>query len=409
MKILFLTQWFDPEPFFKGINYVKKLQETGHKVQVLTGFPNYPSGKVYDGYKIRLWKDEVIGDISILRTFLYPNHDNSSVKRAINYLSFTFSSTIFGIFKLKKPELVYVYHPPITVGITALILKRIWKVPYVYEIQDIWPDTLRATGMVNNKYLMRLIDRLCTIIYKNADRLTVISPGFKDKLISMGINPEQIDVIYNPCDETSNYPRKGNQQLAKKLKLNGKFNIIFAGNMGRAQALEAVLKSAELVQNNYPEIQFVFIGGGIDENRLRNCAKDLNLNNTLFLERVPLSKIGDIIALADIALVHLKGDPLFKITIPGKTQTYMASSKPIIMGVEGDAANLVIKANAGLACIPEDPKSISDAVLKLYNLPKEELINLGKNGRKYYESELSLDVMFQKLNKVFDKAIKSYL
>ena len=408
MKILFISQWFDPEPFFKGINYVKRLNRRGHDVHVLTGFPNYPNGIIYDGYKVRLWQHELIEKISVLRTYLYPSHDNSSVKRAINYLSFAFSATIFGIIKLKKPDLVYVYHPPITVGITALILKRIWKVPYVYEIQDIWPDTLRATGMVNNKYLMRIIDRLCTIIYKNADRLTVISPGFKDKLISMGINQEKIDVIYNPCDETSSYPRKGNQQLAKKLKLNGKFNIMFTGNMGKAQALESVLKSAELVQNNYPEIQFVFIGGGIDENYLRNCAKELNLDNTLFLERVPLSKIGDIIALADIALVHLKRDPLFKITIPGKTQTYMASSKPIIIGVEGDAANLVIKANAGVTCIPEDHKSICDAALKLYNLPKEELIKMGKNGRKYYESELSLDVLFQKLDEVFNKAIRSY-
>lgn len=408
MRILFVTQWFDPEPFFKGINYVKRLMEKGHDVQVLTGFPNYPNGKVYEGYKIRLLQHENMDGVSVMRTVLYPSHDNSAIKRIINYFSFAFSSSLLGILKINKADIVYVYHPPVTVGITALIFKKFWKVPYIYEIQDIWPDTLKATGMVNNQFILKIIEKLCNIVYKNADRIIVISPGFKKKLVSKGINDSKIDVIYNPCDETNIYPRKKDEALAMELGLFGKFNVLFTGNMGKAQALESVLRSAEIIMNKFSKIQFVFIGGGIEENYLKNCAKDMKLTNALFLKRVPLSEIGKIIALADVVLVHLKDDPLFEITIPGKTQSYMASGKPIIMGVKGDASDLVTRANAGIICKPENPKSISDAIETAYNMIEEELINLGKNGRRFYESELSLEVMLNQLNNIFHEAVHNY-
>ena len=172
MKILYLTQWFDPEPFFKGINYVKKMKKKGHHVEVLTGFPNYPTGKLYDGYKIKLWKKEKINGISVIRTALFPSHSRSKIGRIINYFSFAMSSTLFGLIKIKNNfDLIYVYHPPITVGLTALIMKFIWRIPYIYEIQDIWPETLRATGMVQNNFTINFIGKLCELVYQGADKL----------------------------------------------------------------------------------------------------------------------------------------------------------------------------------------------------------------------------------------------
>ncbi|MDC5554921.1 glycosyltransferase family 4 protein, partial [Acinetobacter baumannii] len=174
MKILLLTQWFDPEPTFKGLAFAKELQRQGHEVEVLTGFPNYPGGKIYDGYKLKLYQREQIDGISILRVVLYPNHDNSALKRIFNYISFAFMAMLFGIFATKKADIIYAYHPPLTVGIAAVFIKFFRRIPIVYDIQDMWPDTLKATGMLNNQRLLNIIGSVCQLVYKFVDHIVVL-------------------------------------------------------------------------------------------------------------------------------------------------------------------------------------------------------------------------------------------
>ena len=154
MRILLLTQWFDPEPTFKGLAFAQELKKQGHEVQVLTGFPNYPGGKIYDGYKLKLYQREVVEGISILRVALYPSHDSSVLRRIFNYISFAFMAMFFGIFTIKKIDVIYAYHPPLTVGIAAICIKFFRRIPIVYDIQDMWPDTLKATGMLNNDNIL---------------------------------------------------------------------------------------------------------------------------------------------------------------------------------------------------------------------------------------------------------------
>ena len=156
-EILLLTEWFDPEPTFKGLFFAKKLIEQGFKVRVLTGFPNYPGGKIYEGYKLRLYQKEYIDGVEIIRVPIFPSHDKSSFKRALTYFSFFLFSVLFGMF-LRRPNLIYAYHPPITTGLSAIILKKIYRVPLVYDIQDLWPDTLHSTGMINNRHLLNFIN-----------------------------------------------------------------------------------------------------------------------------------------------------------------------------------------------------------------------------------------------------------
>ena len=405
MRILFLTQWFDPEPMLKGLTFAKALRERGHEVEILTGFPNYPGGKVFPGYRIRPFLREVMEGIPVLRVPLYPSHDTSAIRRVANYATFALSAATIGAAAVKPADVMYVYHPPATVALPAIMIHGMRRIPFVYDIQDLWPDTLSATGMVKNGFLTGFVDRWCRMVYRAASKIVVLSPGFKDMLVHRSVPKEKIEVIYNWCDEDQIPKTPKNESLAKELGFSGRFNVLFAGTMGKAQALEAILDAAGRVGGRIPEIQFVFVGGGIDVDRLREIARERRLNNVLFLPRRPVAEIGEILNLADVLLVHLKDDPLFRITIPSKIQAYLAVGRPILVGVRGDAADLVRAAGAGVDCEPENPESISEAVEKLYRMPRAFLDEMGNNGHRYYRKELSLSVGVSRFEKVFQAAV----
>ncbi len=405
MRILFLTQWFDPEPMFKGLVFAKALRERGHEVEILTGFPNYPGGKVFPGYRIRPFLREVMDGIPVLRVPLYPSHDTSAIRRIANYATFALSAASIGAAAVKTADVMYVYHPPATVALPALMIRGLRRIPFVYDVQDLWPDTLSATGMVNNKSLIGLVDRWCRMVYRAASKIVVLSPGFKDVLVHRSIPEEKIEVIYNWCDEGQFPKAPKNESLAKELGFSGRFNVLFAGTMGKAQALEAVLDAAGRIGGRIPEVRFVFVGGGVDADRLKRIAQERRLNNVLFLPRRPVSEIGEILNLADVLLVHLKDDPLFRITIPSKIQACLAVGRPILVGVLGDAADLVRTAGAGVGCQPENPESISDAVEKLYRMPRVLLEEMGNSGHSYYRKELSLSIGVSRFEKVFLSAV----
>lgn len=396
-----LTQWFDPEPTFKGLAFAKELVRLGHEVEVLTGFPNYPGGKLYDGYKVRLLQREIIDGISVLRVPLYPSHDGSALKRIANYISFAFSAAFIGALLVKPADIMYVYHPPATVGFAASVIGMVRRIPFVYDIQDLWPDTLAATGMLNNSGILKLVDSGCRFIYRQAAKIVVLSPGFKEMLVSRGVPSEKIEVIYNWCDEANIQQKEAAAGLDEKFGLSGRFNIVFAGTMGKAQALDSVLDTAKIIGISQPRVQFVFVGGGIEVERLKQRTVALALPNVLFLPRMPMQEIGTILTRADVLLVHLRDDPLFKITLPSKTQAYMAAGRPILMAVRGDAANLVENSKAGLTCIPEDSQSIAEAVEQFCSMSRQELDSMGERGRNFYEKELSLAVGANKFDSVF--------
>lgn len=405
MRILMLTQWFQPEPFYKGVPFARELVGRGHEVEVLTGFPNYPGGKVYPGYRIRAFQREVIEGIPVTRVPLYPSHDRSSLGRIANYASFAFSSALAALLTMKKPDVVYVYHPPATIGLAAVTISFLRKVPFVYDVQDLWPDTLAATGMIRNKNVLSVIGWWCRAVYASAARVVVLSTGFKERLVQRGVPANKVEVIYNWADNDMESAREPDQELARELGAEGKFNVVFAGTMGKAQGLDAVLGAAELLAGKKYPIRFVFVGGGIDVERLKTEVEARHLMNVVFLPRLPLAEIGTVLDAADVLLVHLKDDPLFAITVPSKTQAYMAAGKPILMAVRGDAANLVSEAAAGIVCPPENPPEIADAVERLFLLPVGDRMILGRNGREYYEKYLSLSKGVDQFERIFFEVV----
>lgn len=400
-RILLLTQWFDPEPTFKGLVFAKELMRQGFEVEVVTGFPNYPGGKIYPGFRVKWLQREVKNDVHITRVPLYPSHDQSAIKRVLNYLSFAASSLVYCLFIASRPNVVYAFHPPLTVGLTASLISLLRRIPVVYDIQDMWPDTLRATGMINNTHALSVVAKFCHWVYRSVDHLVVLSPGFKRLLTQRGVPEKKIDIIYNWADEIALQAPQG--QLPVNFPKSDRFRILFAGNMGKAQALDAVLDAALLLQQRNSNVSFVLLGGGIEVDRLKNRANELLLGNVVFLPPVPMSEVGTLLKAADALLVHLRKDPLFKITIPSKTQAYMAVGKPMLMAVDGDAADLIRQSRGGVVAESENSTSLAAAAVELQKMTHAERRAMGENAQKYYRNHLALAIGVAKFAKIFNR------
>jgi len=405
MHVLILTQNYIPEPDPKMHILAKGLVNRGHKLTVLTSFPNYPQGKIYSGYRQKLFQREEIDGVKIIRLPLYPDRSRSVIKRSLNYLSFPMSATVLGPFFCGEVDVMMVYHPPITLGIPAWVISLLRRIPFVFEIQDMWPETLPATGMVSNPLLLNALARLGMFAYSKASAITVISPGFKRNLEAKGVPSGKIHVFYNWAYEGEFALAKPDPRLGKQMGLNGYFNILYAGNIGPAQGLHNVIEAA-LLLTDIKDLQFVLMGSGIERDKLKKMARERKLKNIKFLPRQPMKMMPSVYALVDAVMVHLIDDPLFEITVPGKTQSCLLSGKPVIVSVNGDAADLVVKAGAGLAVRAMDPVDLAHAVRKLYAMSPEERKAMGLAGRRYYFQNLAPEVQIKKYEQLFYEIIK---
>jgi glycosyltransferase involved in cell wall biosynthesis len=403
MKILILTQWYPPEPALQLQELAQTLQTSGHEVMVLTGFPNYPSGTLYPGYRLRWRQRETVAGVPVLRVSLYPEHGRSGAGRVLNYVSFALSSALLGPWLLKRPSVIFVYHPPLTIGLPAFVLSRLWRVPFVYQIQDMWPETLSATGMLTNPQVLRWVGQFARWVYARAKSILVISPGFRCNLLDKGVPASKVHFIPNWVDTETYHPAEPEPELAAELGLAGRFNIMFAGNVGEAQGLETVIEAANLLRH-LRDIQFVIVGDGIALPGLQQAAQVRNLSNVRFLGRYPDHAMSRLYALADVLLVHLKDDPLFRITIPHKTLAYLATGKPILAAVSGDAADLITNEGAGLACPPSDPVALAETVHRFRALGPDELCRMGKRGLAVVQEKYKRPMVISQIEAVLRSA-----
>lgn len=404
--VILLAQWFDPEPTFKGLAFARELVNLGFEVEVVTGFPNYPGGRIYPGYRIKWIKREFLDGVRVTRLPLYPNHGQSSIKRVVNYVSFAVSALIYGVFVARRANIMYAYHPPLTVGIAAALIKLFRKIPVVYDIQDLWPDTLRATGMLKNTRLLALVAGLCSWVYRRMDHIVVLSPGFKHLLVQRGVPEHKISVIYNWADENS-LSKPANRQPSGFPAADGQFRILFAGNMGKAQALVTVLQAATLLKARQSKICWIMLGSGVEEENLKAEALRQGLDNVVFLPRVSMSDVSLYLQAADVLLVHLRKDPLFSITIPSKVQAYMKVGKPQLMAVDGDAADLLRQSGSGLVVSSENPEELAYAAERLAAMPREALERMGHNAQNFYQEKLSLAKGVGKFGEIFRLVLRS--
>lgn len=407
MRILTLSQWYDPEPNHKGHLLANELISRGHHVTAITGFPNYPAGKVYPGYRIRWWQWEQRDSVRVLRLPLYPDHSRSVVHRSFNYLSFAASASLLGPALCGPADVMWVYHPPLTVGIPAWWIGLLRRVPFVYEIQDMWPETVITSGMLSHGVAIQLLGRLAQFVYRQAAAISVISPGFKRNLMTKGVPEEKIHVIPNWADEEIYRPVPKDPMLGERYGLVDHFNVMFAGNMGPAQALDVVLQTASIVQD-MPEVQFILIGDGIDLPDLKAETELQNLGNVRFIERQPATAMPRFFAWADALLVQLRNDSLFHMTIPSKTLAYLACGRPVLCGVPGDGAALVRQAGAGLIYQPEDPVSLAQAVRTFYAMAPAAREAMGQAGRQAFLQNYTRQVLVDQYEALFQEVVQRY-
>ena len=311
------------------------------------------------------------------------------------------SALVYGLFFAKLADVIYAYHPPLTVGMVASFIRIFRRIPVVYDVQDMWPDTLRATGMVNNASVLNLVSVLCRWVYKQVDHIVVLSPGFKALLLERGVPGAKVDVIYNWADEASLFAAKNVFSL--NLPSADSFSILFAGNMVKAQALSAVLEAANLLQERNSRVCFVLLGEGVELEKLKQIAEIQQLRNVVFIPQMPMADVGVALNAADVLLVHLRKDPLFEITIPSKTQAYMAIGKPVLMAVNGDAATLIEVSGCGVVVQAGDAKSLANAAELLALKQPAELKMMGNKAQAYYLEHLQCSVGAAKFSAIFKR------
>lgn len=324
---------------------------------------------------------------------LYPSHDASAVRRSLNYLSFGMTSVLFGLDSIRRSDVVYVYHPPISASWVARALRRWRGTPFVLHVQDLWPDSVVESSLGVSRYLGKLLQRLlalqCSATYAAASHIIVISPGMKSALVQRGVPASKVTVILNwaPTPAVGDVAEADSTRV--RLGWEGKRVILYSGNIGRVQGLDRVLRAfAQVPEPSRP--QLVFLGEGLAKASLERLSKSLGLRGVSFLDHVSPAEAAKIGAAADVHLVSLVDRPLFTMTIPSKMQAAMSLAKPVLMIVPGDAAKIVVDANAGLVAGARVDE-ISSALAAIAAMPSGDLAALGENGYRYFEHSMSLE------------------
>lgn len=390
MRILFITQLFDPEPsHLKGLRFATELTKLGHSVRVVTCLPNYPGGTIYEAYRGRFWSHEWVDGVEIIRLPLYPSHDRSGLRRALSYGSYAASASV-AIPILSKVDVAHVYQGPATLAVPALFNSLLKRTPFVYDIQDLWPDTLEASGMLTNKPALAMVARYCSYVYRRSARIVALSPGMKRLLVERDVPERKVKVVLNWADDALCQLSSHDGTARTELGVDDRFVIMYAGNVGRLQAVGSLVEAAAIMQSSGSRVTFVIVGDGTEVTELRARATALGATNVRFIGRQAPESMGRLYSAADVLFVQLKDNALSAVTIPQKIQAYMAAGKPILAAINGDGARLVDRAGAGILCQPEDPVDIAQKARALEAMHPVELKRLGENGRRFYETHLSM-------------------
>ncbi len=398
MKISVITQWYDPETGSAAIpgSIARALRAQGNDVEVITGYPNYPSGRIYPEYRIWFHTKEQRHDILVHRIPLYPSHGTSVTGRILNFLSFMVSSSTIGAFLARRSDAVLVYYTSATVGMAGWFARKVLRRPVVIYIQDIWPDSVTATGMVPARFAPmaeRILHAMCNGTYRAVDRILVISPGAKDLLIERGVDCDKIEVVYNWVDEQAFFPFAGTDRVGRD------FEIMYAGSLGHVQGLDTAIRALKIARKASP-VTLRLIGSGVAEESLRSLAQELGVSEHVKFEGTrPLGEMAQALADADVQLVSLRDDPLFYITMPSKIQAILASGQPLITSAPGDAARLTDESGAGWSCPAGDIDALADRFITAAGTDRETLRALGVRGRNFYEANLSAAVGAAKLDR----------
>lgn len=387
MRILFLTDNFPPEtnaPAVRTYEHARVWVEAGHDVTVITGFPNFPAGRVYDGYANRLRRVEMVDGIRVVRVWTYIAPNRGTVRRTLDYLSFLVSAVPAALLE-PRPDVVVGTSPQFFTSVAASFVSRIRRAPFVFELRDLWPESITAVGAAGEGPIIRALARTAHGLYERADRIVSVTESFRQVLAKRGIDPDKIDVVRNAVDLDGFRPGPRDNGVRTRLRIaSGTFLVTYVGTIGMAHGLEHVLEAAEMLRGE--PIRFLIVGEGARKEELEDRARTMRLDNVTFLPRQPREDVPAFLAASDAVVVHLKDDPLFRHVVPSKIFEAMAAGRPLVHAVRGESADIVNDARCGITVKPECPLEMAAAIRRL-QADAELASVLGRNGRAAAEGE----------------------
>ena len=398
MRVLVVSQYFWPETF-RINDLVGGLIERGHEVTVLTGKPNYPGGSFFPGYGFLTPMREEYAGAEVLRSPLIPRRSGRGAALALNYASFVLFASLFGPLLCRgKFDIVFVYEPsPITVGLPAILMKKLKGAPLMFWVQDLWPESLSATGAVRSERVLSWVANVVRYIYRRCDRVLVTSRSFAPRVEAVGAASEKVyywpqwaEGIYKPVELEAGAP-EGDEMPEG-------FKVVFAGNIGTAQSFETILSAADELRDLDDDIRWVVFGDGRQRRWVEEQARKLGLEDkVLLLGSRPMESMPRYFTLADALLVTLKRDPIFSLTIPAKIQSYLACGRPIVGALDGEGAYVIQEAGAGVTAPAEDAAALAAAVLELRETPSEAREEMGRRARAYFEEHFEREKLLDLL------------
>lgn len=401
MKILIVTQYFWPENF-RINDLAKSMIDKGHEVTILTGMPNYPDGFILPEYQRNPNDYAHFHGAKIIRVPMITRGQNSAIKLALNYLSYFISASYIALTKLRKQKFDVIFAhgtSPIFQAIPAVILGRYQKTPVYIWVLDLWPESLRAVGVVKNKYLLAGVGKAVTWLYNRIDTILIQSRSFAKNIQKYNTKPSEVIYFPNWAEDIFTTDQATSSLITTDPQ---QFSITFAGNIGDAQDFPTILNAAELLKDN-AAIRWVIVGDGRASKWLTEEVAKRQLNNVLLLGRHPLSEMPALFKASDALLVALKTEDIFSMTIPGKVQSYMAAKKPIIGMIDGEAAAIITEAQCGYASSAGDASALAENILKMATSSATSLQIMGENGHRYYMEHFNKENLMNELEALFKR------
>lgn len=387
---MFLTQYFPPEigaPQIRMFELAKRLTAAGDDLTVVTGFPNYPTGVVQEGYRGRRTMEERMDGVRVLRRWLFATPNAGFFKRIVNQFSFAFSS-VTAARKVGPVDVIFVQSPPLPIGIAALAYARLKRAPFIFNVSDVWPQSAVELGMLRNPLAIRLAEMLERHIYRHAARVTVPTRGILESLAARGVPRSKLVLLTNGVDTEIYRPRPPDSALTESLGFNGHKVFLYAGTHGLSQGLDVILEAAKITRDR--EVLYVLAGEGADKAALVKKAEDEGIPNVRFLPNQPKSSMPALLTSTYAAIVPLKPLEVFRSALPSKMFESMAAGQPLVAAVGGEAADVVRAADCGLVTTPGDPEELRDAVETLARAP-QRAAEMGRHGRDYVDHHFNRD------------------
>lgn len=408
MHILFLTDNFPPEgnaPATRTYEHAIRWVRAGHKVTVITCAPNFPEGKVFDGYQNRWYQKTNLDGIDVVRVKTYITANEGFAKRIMDYMSFMLMGFLAGFFQ-KKPDVIVATSPQFFCACAGWALSAVRRKPFVFELRDIWPASITAVGAMKESIVISVLEKVELFLYRRADAIISVTHAFKKELVERGIDDNKIDVVLNGVDLTKYQPvEEKDIELADKYGLKGKFVAGYVGTHGMAHGLEHIVQVAEELQH-HDNIRFVFAGGGAARKKVEDLVNEKRLSNVVLIERQPKDMMPRIWSLCDVSLVPLVNSELFRTVIPSKIFECMAMGIPTIMSVpKGEATDIISSTGSGIVVESENVKQVSEAVLRLYN--NVRLYNNMQSASVTSSVSFSRDIMATDMSQSFEKLVKN--